>query len=300
MKKRILLSLLLIMTLLFTGCLIKRKTSLQEGTPDLTDENSFENINVMLLRGKNWERLIETSPIAADLFLRIDGSTATIPVTAELLRQFYGYSDKQVQSSPFINHSTTHQAYVNLIGGILYSYWPYDYTQPVDKPASWKLAVQGMRDVAGFAADHGVTLGMEVVNRFEHYMLNTAEEGIRFVKEVDRPNVRVMLDCFHMNIEEDWHGDAIRATGDLLCHFHIGEANRKVPGQGHMPWDEIGKGLRDIGYDKAVVMEPFVKPGGTVGREIKVWRDLSNGADGERLDREIAEALQFVKKKFVG
>ncbi len=189
---------------------------------------------------------------------------------------------------------------VNLIGGILYSYWPYDYTQPVDKPASWKLAVQGMRDIAGFAADHGVTLGMEVVNRFEHYMLNTAEEGIRFVKEVDRPNIRVMLDCFHMNIEEDWHGDAIRATGDLLCHFHIGDANRKVPGQGHMPWDEIGKGLRDIGYDKAVVMEPFVKPGGTVGREIKVWRDLSNGADEERLDREIAEALQFVKKKFVG
>ena len=189
---------------------------------------------------------------------------------------------------------------VTLIGGILYSYWPYDYNEPVDKPAAWARAVAGMREVAGFAADHGVTLGMEVVNRFEHYMLNTAEECIQFVKDIDRKNIRVMLDCFHMNIEEDYFGDAIRATGDLLCHFHIGEANRKVPGQGHMDWDDIGRGLRDIGYRGAVVMEPFVKPGGTVGREIKVWRDLSKGADVDRLDAEIAEALQFVKKKFLG
>lgn len=189
---------------------------------------------------------------------------------------------------------------VSMLGGILYSYWPYDYNEPVDKPAAWARAVKSMQDIAPFAEDHGVTIGMEVVNRFEHYMLNTAEEGVRFVKDVDRKNIRVMLDCFHMNIEEDHHGDAIRSVGDLLCHFHIGECNRKVPGQGHMPWDEIGQALRDVKFVGGVVMEPFVKPGGTVGREIKVFRDLSNGADEARLDEEIAESLRFVRQKFLG
>lgn len=189
---------------------------------------------------------------------------------------------------------------IDIIGGIIYSYWPCDYTKPVDKPGVRARAIDSTRKMADAAANHGVSLGIEIVNRFEHFLLNTAEEGVAFVKEVDKKNVKVMLDCFHMNIEEDYMGDAIRYTGDLLGHFHIGECNRKVPGQGHMPWAEMGQALRDINYRGAVVMEPFVKPGGTVGREIKVWRDLSNGADMARMDAEIGEALKFVRGKFLG
>ena len=189
---------------------------------------------------------------------------------------------------------------VNLIGGIIYSYWPCDYTKPVDKPGVRARAIDSIRELADFAADHGVDLMMEVVNRFEHFLLNTSEEGTAFVKDVGKKNVKVMLDCFHMNIEEDFLGDAIRHAGPLLGHFHVGECNRKVPGQGHMPWDDMGQAFREIRYNGAVVMEPFVKPGGTVGQEIKVWRDLSNGADTECLDREIAESLVFLRKKFAG
>ncbi len=186
------------------------------------------------------------------------------------------------------------------IGGIIYSYWPCDYTKPVDKPGVRARAIESTKELADFAADHGVELMMEVVNRFEHFLLNTSEEGVNFVKEVDKKNVKVMLDCFHMNIEEDFMGDAIRHAGKLLGHFHVGECNRKVPGQGHMPWAEMGKALRDIGYRGGIVMEPFVKPGGTVGSEIKVWRDLRPGVTGEALDREIAESLVFLRKQFLG
>ncbi|MCC8180062.1 MAG: sugar phosphate isomerase/epimerase [Planctomycetes bacterium] len=189
---------------------------------------------------------------------------------------------------------------VPIIGGIIYSYWPCDYTRPVDKPGVRARAVAGTKKIADFAADHNVVLGIEIVNRFEHFLLNTSEEGVAFVKEVDKKNVVVMLDCFHMNIEEDFMGDAIRTAGPLLGHFHIGECNRKVPGKGHMPWDDMGKALRDINYTGAVVMEPFVKPGGTVGKEIKVWRDLSNGASVEQMDKDIAESLVFVREKFLG
>ena len=112
------------------------------------------------------------------------------------------------------------------------------------------------------------------------------------------PNVKVMLDCFHMNIEEDSMGGAIRYAGDHLGHFHIGETNRKVPGKGRMPWDEMAQALRDIHYQGYVVMEPFVKMGGGVGSDIKIWRDLSDGADEAQLDADIAESARFVRSKF--
>ncbi|MCC8166651.1 MAG: sugar phosphate isomerase/epimerase [Planctomycetes bacterium] len=189
---------------------------------------------------------------------------------------------------------------IDRVGGVIFASWPYDYNIPFDKPAAWARSVESMKTAADIARDHGVTLLAEVVNRFEHFLVNTSEEAVRFVQDIDKPNVKVMLDTFHMNIEEDFLGDAIRHAGPLLGHLHIGECNRKVPGQGHMPWDDIAEGLRDIGYDQAVVMEPFVRMGGTVGHEIKVWHDLSDNGDDAKLDADIAAALKFVKEKFVG
>lgn len=86
---------------------------------------------------------------------------------------------------------------------------------------------------------------MEVLNRFESHILNTSEEGVKFVTEVGMDNVKVMLDTFHMNIEESSIGDAIRHAGKHLGHFHTGECNRMVPGKGRTPWREIGDALRE-------------------------------------------------------
>jgi D-psicose/D-tagatose/L-ribulose 3-epimerase len=185
-----------------------------------------------------------------------------------------------------------------VLGGIIYAYWPVDYSKPVDKPGVRARAIDSLLRTADFAAENGVSLVLETVNRFEHFLINTSEEAVQLVKDVNHPNIKVMLDCFHMNIEEDFLGDAIRTAGKYLGHFHIGECNRKVPGKGHMPWDEMGEALRGIGYDGGVVMEPFVKTGGTVGSDIKVWRDLSGGADEKKMDEDIAEALRFVRSKF--
>lgn len=190
------------------------------------------------------------------------------------------------------------KAGIRLLGGIVYACWPFDYSKPVDKPAVRAKSIESMRLLADEAAKKGITLALEVVNRFEHFLLNSAEEAVAFVQEIGKENVKILLDCFHMNIEEDSLGDAIRSAGPWLGHFHIGECNRKVPGKGHMPWKEIGQALRDIGYDGSVVMEPFVRPGGTVGSNIKVWRDLSENADDKKLDEDIREALVFVRREF--
>jgi D-psicose/D-tagatose/L-ribulose 3-epimerase len=184
---------------------------------------------------------------------------------------------------------------VHIICGALYSHWPIDYSKPVDKAADWARGVEGISGIADFAANCGVNLCLEVLNRFENHVLNTAEEAVAFVREVGKPNVKVHLDTFHMNIEEDSFGDAIRAAGPLLGHLHVGENNRRVPGKGMLPWHEIGTALRHIGYDGAVVLEPFVTMGGGIGSDIKVWRDLSENADEAKLDDDARRSLAFCR-----
>lgn len=182
---------------------------------------------------------------------------------------------------------------IHTIGGALYSYWPVDYTKPVDKKGDWERSVESIREIAKIASECGVDLCLEVLNRFENYLINTAQEGVEFVRQVDHQNIKVMLDTFHMNIEEDSIGGAIRTAGSYLGHFHTGECNRRVPGKGRVPWREIGEALHDIGYNGGVVMEPFVKMGGTVGSDIRVWRDISRGADENALDEDAREAVRF-------
>lgn len=192
-----------------------------------------------------------------------------------------------------------HKCGIEKIGGILYAYWPCDYSKPVNKEAARARSIESVREMADFAAQYGITMELETVNRFEQYLINTSKEAVEYVKDVDRPNVKVMLDCFHMNIEEDNMGDAIRYAGEYLGHFHIGEANRRCPYEGgRMPWEEMAQALRDIHYQGYVVMEPFVKMGGGVGSDIKVWHDLSEGASMEKLDEDIRKSCAFCKKVF--
>ncbi len=214
-------------------------------------------------------------------------------------------ADPQIVENAFAKYQDMFEkmeaADIHLLGGGLYSYWPADYSRPFDKAADWERSVKNMRKLADMAADHGILLGMEVLNRFEGYLLNTADEGIQYVKEVDKPNVKVMLDTFHMNIEEDSFEDAIHKTGSLLGHVHLGEANRRPPfAGGRMPWKEIGQALRDIGYDGTVVMEPFVKRGGKIGEDIRIWHDLKTNCSEEELDADAAASVAFVRKMFEG
>jgi len=191
-----------------------------------------------------------------------------------------------------------HRMNITSVGGGLNSYWPVDYAQPIDKERDWATAVKNVREVAKVAGDLGIDYLIECLNRFEGYLTNTAEEGAQFCREVGLPNVRLLLDTFHMNIEEDSFTQAILTAGRLLGRLHVGEANRKVPGQGRLPWAEIGQALKSIRYDGDVVMEPFVLQGGQVGKDIKIWRNLVASAGVEEMNRDARGALAFLKSVF--
>lgn len=189
---------------------------------------------------------------------------------------------------------------IHTLGGGIYSYWPVDYTRPVDKRGDWERSVENVRKVGKIAGECGVDYCLEVLNRFEGYLLNTCAECKQFVEEVGVDAVKIMLDTFHMNIEEDNMVEAILLAGNKLGHFHVGENNRRLPGKGGLPWYEIGMALRAIGYQKNVVMEPFVRSGGGVGSDIKIWRDLSNGASDRQLDKDAADSAAYLRYVFGG
>lgn len=186
--------------------------------------------------------------------------------------------------------------------GAMYSYWPCDNFKYDDKEGSWERSIGGMKQVAKVAEELDIECCLEVLNRFETYIITNCEEAVEYCRRVDSRNVNILLDTFHMNIEEDNLPEAIRRAGNLLGHLHVGEGNRKLPGmsKGSMPWDEIGAVLREINYNKAVVAEPFLLAGGKVGADIKVWRDLSNKADEKQMDKYLSESMKFLKEKFNG
>jgi D-psicose/D-tagatose/L-ribulose 3-epimerase len=181
-----------------------------------------------------------------------------------------------------------------MIGGTVHSYWPAVFPPGVDsKEPMRRQSIKSLRELAPVAEDHGVMLNVEVINRFEQFLINTCEEAVAYVAEVGSPVCNILLDTFHMNIEEDAIGDAIRRAGKRLAALHVGEPNRKPPGMGRMPWGEIKKALDDINYQGPMVMEPFITQGGGIGRAIGVWRDIVENPD---LDALAEKAAAFVKQ----
>lgn len=177
---------------------------------------------------------------------------------------------------------------------IIYGYWPGALPEHEDKRSYVDRSIASMKEAAKLAAGLNVQLNLEVVNRFEQFIMNTSSEAVEFVKRVDSSSVKILLDTFHMNIEEDSIQSAVETAAGYLGHVHIGENNRRPPGHGHIPWNELASSLKRINYKGYVVMEPFLMPGGQVGRDIRVFRDMSIGVD---LDAEAHRAVEFIRAK---
>lgn len=141
------------------------------------------------------------------------------------------------------------------------------------------LLVTQLRELAEYAGDKGAVLGVEPLNRFETSFINLAAQAIEVVDRVDHPACRIMLDTFHMNIEEKSLGAAIRATGKRLVHLHACENDRGAPGTGNVTWGEVAAALREIGYDGPVVIESFTSKVQSIARAAAIWRPLAASQD---------------------
>ena len=150
---------------------------------------------------------------------------------------------------------------------------------PEERERDMELLVQQLRGLAEYAADHGAVLCVEPLNRFETSFINLASQVVEVVDRVDHPACQAMLDTFHMNIEEQSLGDAIRTVGPRLRHLHSCENDRGTPGKGHVPWSDVAAALRDVNYDGPVVIETFSAQIESIARAAAIWRPLAPSQD---------------------
>lgn len=139
--------------------------------------------------------------------------------------------------------------------------------------------VEGLEPLADYAGERGVRLAIEPLNRFETSFMNTAEQVMEVVDRLDSPAVGVLLDSFHMNIEEKNQAAAIRLVGDRLYHFHACGSDRGAPGADHIAWGKIFAALREVTYDGALVIESFTPDNQTIARAAAIWRPLAETQD---------------------
>lgn len=179
----------------------------------------------------------------------------------------------------------------NFLGGVFYGSIGV-FSGAARTPRETETITGVLREAASFATDGGVTLALEPVNRYESYLVTSAAEAPEFIAEVASPALGLMLDTFHMNIEESNFYDPVLAGGARLQYVHLSGSDRGLPGEDHIPWDEFFRGLADIGYQGDVVLESFTSQAEGLAEKTSLWRRSPYPPD------ELAAAsLRFMRQK---
>ncbi|TFG08959.1 MAG: sugar phosphate isomerase/epimerase [Promethearchaeota archaeon] len=170
------------------------------------------------------------------------------------------------------------------IGGVVYKAGGI-FTGEAPTSEEWNFSVESMREIANYAQDFDISIGVEQINRYETYFINTARDAVKYCKDVGKSNLFVLLDTHHLILEELNIYEAIVNTGKLVGHFHTSENNRGIPGTGLVNWKEVYEALRDINYDGWLVIESFYVGFGNV------WKPLASSPE-----ELVIKGLNYLKK----
>ncbi|MEO6181816.1 MAG: sugar phosphate isomerase/epimerase [Verrucomicrobiota bacterium] len=178
----------------------------------------------------------------------------------------------------------------SLIGPVYSEVGRADAVPEKEYKQQWKTVVKHLKTLAKYAAKNKKQVCLEPLNRFETDFINTCDQGLKMIKDVGSPALRLHLDTFHMNIEEKDQAKAIRKAGKLLSHFHACGSDRGTPGNDHIDWKPIVKALKEIKYNGDVVIESFTTDVKVIARAAAIWRRM------EPTTEEIAvKGLKFLK-----
>ncbi|MBV8811455.1 MAG: sugar phosphate isomerase/epimerase [Acidobacteriaceae bacterium] len=157
-------------------------------------------------------------------------------------------------------------------------------------PDEWNWALEAYQEVAPLLSSYRIHLCLEPLNRFETYFLNTTADAVRLCAEIGHPQIGILWDTFHANIEEKSLPDALRSCGKYLKHVHTSENDRGTPGTGHIDWRGVVSVLRELRYDGWLTIESFGFALGELSAAASIWRDLA-GSPGEIC----CEGVKFLK-----
>lgn len=186
--------------------------------------------------------------------------------------------------------------------GLLHSAWllrPDPADPQRDRRETWARAVEGMRGVAREAERAGVVCCLEVVNRYEQFVFNTAMDGAAFCGEVGHGHCKLLLDTFHMALEENYLPDGVTQAQRSECigSIHIGESNRRLPigGLSNIPWSAFADAVRSGGYQGPLVLEPFELATTPGASKVCVWRGFANPEDIGGMVARARESVAFLR-----
>jgi D-psicose/D-tagatose/L-ribulose 3-epimerase len=181
---------------------------------------------------------------------------------------------------------------VDFLGGPMYSaVGKARMLGPSERKKEWDLAVKNLQLICEMAAARNLKIALEPLNRFESDLVNTTDDVLRMVKDIDHPAACVMLDSFHMSIEERDVERAIISAGDKLIHLQVSENYRGAPGSGQTPWNAYRKGLEQIGYKGIVTIESFTTDNAELAGAVCFWTPKAKNQDDFARD-----GLRFLKQ----
>ncbi len=164
---------------------------------------------------------------------------------------------------------------------------------PDQRKREWERAVTNLFKVCEMGNKNGLMIALEPLNRFESDLINTAEDVLRLIKDINHPAAKVLLDGFHMSIEEKDLEKAVTAVGDKLIHVQVSENYRGIPGTGQTNWQALKKGLENIGYGGTVSIESFTPEIRELAGAVCIWKNLADSQDDFA-----EEGFTFLKKLF--
>lgn len=180
-----------------------------------------------------------------------------------------------------------------LIGPLYSAVGRAEQTEEEEYKRQWDIVVKHLTTLSEYAKQRNITLAIEPLNRYETDFINTAEQALRLVNDIQHEAAGILLDTYHMNIEEKDSAKAILLVGNKLAHVHACGCDRGTPGNDHINWDTIVAALKKTGYDKSIVIESFTPDVKVIARAASIFRKF------EPSQEDIAvKGLQFLHSRF--
>jgi D-psicose/D-tagatose/L-ribulose 3-epimerase len=164
----------------------------------------------------------------------------------------------------------------NLLTGVVHAAWGVSNSLGKGKEEKFENSSNSIKKISSLLIEKNIKLGIEPLNRYESDFINTVDEGIRLCELIDHPNVGLLLDAYHMNIEEKNMCQSIEKARDKLFHFQVAENDRGVPGSGSINWSEIIDTLKKINYKGCISLEMFIQANVDTSKDLFTWRNIED------------------------
>ena len=258
------------------------------GLLPIIKEAGFDGVEIPLFRAKDFQaasirKAVEAHGLECNACTVLVDGFSLISENPDMRRRTRQHLEELIKVAA--------EAGVGIIAGPLFS--PVGYLPGRRRTNDeWNWAVEGFQSLGDTLAAHKVTFAIEPLNRFETYFLNTAADAAKLAEQIGHPNIGILFDTFHANIEEKQIAAGYLTVGPHLKHVHTCENDRGIPGSGHVEWDQVFQALHSMNYDGWLTIEGFGFALKEVSAAAAIWRDI------ERTPESIAfEGVQFLKRK---